>query len=210
MASPMFDTVFGLAFDIEKDPTNASGFKPALMDLGAGLELFGELRLWGFASLLLGGYARKLIVVGGNEGRYKDERPVINRAEAIRQMLIHDHGVLPDKVEAIPSASNTGGNIAIIKKRGRGRFAVVSNHYHLPRAAMDMTAAGITAPLIPAESFWLLEDRSHKDMLIDLLDGGPLAQRVAEEIQGIADKLGGTYAPRTDVAPRKWWQKMLA
>lgn len=206
MAPPMFDTVFGLAFDIEKDRGRPSGFKPAQSDLNAGKELFGDLRLNGFASLLRRGFTNRLIIVGGDEGRYKHDDPVINRARAIREMLILDQGINPKAVEVIPSSSNTGGNIAIIRSRGKGRFAVVSNHYHLPRAALDMSSAGMTAPLLPAEAFWLLEDRSRKRQIIERFGSGPFAERVAEEIQGIADKIAGTYAARTDVAPKRWWK----
>lgn len=206
-----FDTIFGLAFDVERDPDRKSGFKPASYDLGSGKELFGDIRLDGFAALLLMGAAKRFIIVGGNEGRYKGETPTVNRAEAIRLMLIHDFGIDPALIEAIPSASNTGGNITIVREHGKGSFAVTSNLYHLPRAAMDMQAAGITAPMIATEAFWLLEDRSRKNLLIERLGGGPLAERMTEEVQGIADKLSGTYAPRTDVVPVKsWWWRLFA
>jgi hypothetical protein len=198
------DTAFGLAFDIEKAPERKSGFKPAQLDLGAGKELFGDLRLDGFASLLRIGFAQRLVIVGGNEGRYKNETPVINRAAAIREMLLHDYGIPSDRVTSFVSNSNTGGHIAIIGKRmeqsalGWGDCAVVSNHYHLPRAFLDLAAGNLPIPIYPAEAFWLLEDERRKNDLIERLGGGALAERVAEEVQGIAHKLRGTYKPRTD------------
>ena len=198
-------TAFGLAFDIEKGPTN-SGFWPAQIDLGAGKELFGDLRLEGFAALLSSDYAETLVLAGGDEGRYKNATPVINRAAAIREMLIGDFNIAPDRVLSFPSRSNTGGNIAIIKSVMTDRglagadCALISNHYHIPRALLDLYAAGINMRAYPAESFLLLEDAARKNDLIERLGGGPLAERCAEEIQGIADKIRGTYKPRTDAA----------
>jgi len=158
--------VCGLAFDIEKDPGTASGFIPARIDLGAGKELFADLRLEGFAALLRLGFAEKLIIFGGNEGRYKDETPVINRARAITQMLEYDFGIPHDRLGYFASSSNTLGNVAAIKKQiGSRRSAVVSNHYHLPRAALDLTAAGLHVPLHAAEAFILLQNRSLKELL---------------------------------------------
>lgn len=203
----------GLAFDIEKDEITASGFKPARIDLGAGKELFADLRLEGFVALLQLGFAEKLIVFGGNEGRYKDEKPVINRAWAITQMLEYDFGIPNDRLGYFASSSNTIGNVEAIKKQiGSKRSAVVSNHYHLPRAALDLTAAGLCVPLHAAEAFILLNNRSLKELLLERLGGGLLAERSMEEIQGMADKLVGAYTSRTDATPidSPWWKRIFA
>ena len=81
MTLSRFETVFGLAFDVTKSHDTISGFQPAESDLGAGKFLFGDLRLEGFAAMMRLGFSKKLVLVGGDEGRYKDERPVINRAQ---------------------------------------------------------------------------------------------------------------------------------
>lgn len=199
------DTTFGLAFDIEKTSERKSGFKPAQFDLGSGKELFGELRLEGFAGLLKIGFAKRLIIVGGNEGRYKTETPTINRAWAIREMLVHDFGINPDNVASVASNSNTGGNIIAIASRIKadvldwGDCAVVTSHYHVPRAHLDLVAANLPIPIYAAEAFWLLENESRKNELIERLGGGPLAERISEELQGVAHKLNATYKPRTDM-----------
>lgn len=204
------NTAFGLAFDIEKSPNRKSGFKPAQFDLGARKELFGDIRLEGFAALLQIGFAETLVIVGGNEGRYKDDAPIINRAAAIREMLVHDFGISPDRVFSIASNSNTGGNIVAIVERMNGKAlswkecAVVSNFYHIPRASLDLAAAKLELPLYPAEAFWFLENEDRKLELITRLGGGSLAERIAEEVQGIADKLRGTYKPRTDAPAQNY------
>lgn len=192
---------FGLAFDIQRSPLTRSGFEPAPFDLGGGKDLFADVRLDGFAALLRLGFADSLTIVGGDEGRYKGEMPVVNRAEAIASMLVHDRGIPPELVNGIPSRSNTGGNVAIIREmiaQTGGDGCVVSNLYHVPRAALDMRAAGLTLPLYAAEAFILMESPDRKSELIERLGGSALAERYAEEAQGIAHKLLGTYKPRTD------------
>ena len=198
---------FGLAFDIQKsEKRTKSGFEPAVFDLGAGKELFGDIRLDGFAAMLRIGFAEHLVVIGGDEGRYKNELPVINRAWAIREMLVHDFEIAPDRVLSFSSKSNTDGNIAIIKAvmaefvvEETANFGVISNLYHLPRARLDLDAGGLILSTYAAEAFWLLEQDDRKDLLVERFGGGPLAERIAEEVQGIADKIRGSYVPRTDV-----------
>lgn len=192
---------FGLAFDIERTPDTKSGFRPAKYDMGGVQELFGDVRIDGFAAALRLGIFEKITIVGGDEGRYKNDNP-INRAFAIREMLIHDHGIAPSLVDAVPSKSNTLGNVGIIKDRSTSDDdVVVSNLYHLPRAAMDIASAGLRLGMMAAEAYVLLEDPKAKQHIIKALGGGPLAMRYAEEVQGMADKLRGTYQSRTDVTP---------
>jgi hypothetical protein len=195
---------FGLSFDVERAPHMASGYVPADVDAGSRKPLFGMLRLHGFISLLQLGFAKKLILVGGDEARYKHETPHVNRAVSIRDMLVTDYGIEPDRVEAFPSNSNTGGNLDIIKgiveRHGLSSddYIVTSNHYHLPRIVMDLLTKGLAPNVLPAEAFWLLE-AGRKDDLLRHLQGDRLAERVAEEIQGAADKMRGVYKPRMDL-----------
>jgi hypothetical protein len=107
-------TAFGLAFDVEKTSDRPSGFKPARVDFTVGRELYGELRLSGFAAALECGFTQKLIIVGGLEARYPDEN--VGRAVAIRQMLIEDFGADAHRVDTLLSPANTAGNVAAIKK----------------------------------------------------------------------------------------------
>jgi hypothetical protein len=192
---------FGLAFDIERTTATRSGYKPARYDMGGIQELFGELRLAGFAAMLRMNIVTKITIVGGDEGRYKNDSP-INRAVAIREMLIHDCGIDPARVDAIPSKSNTLGNVGIIRDRTRSpNDIVVTSHYHIPRATMDIAAEGLSLKMIAAEAFMVLEDPTTKDLIIESLGGNALAMRCAEEIQGIAHKLNGSYQSRTDAVP---------
>jgi hypothetical protein len=199
--------LFGLAFDIEKDSNRKSGFRPADIDLGAKMKLYGDVRLAGFAAALQTGFAQKLILAGGDEGRYKNETPIINRAESIRKMLIDDYDIDPTLVDAYPSRSNTGGNIAIFsgilvdQQLMQSDCGLMTNLYHEVRASWDLMAGGLWLRLVPAESMILLANPDAKGELIRALDGGELARRIVEEANGIMEKVRGTYAPRTDTPP---------
>ena len=202
----------GLAFDIEKDieqgKKTASGFVPARIDLGGGEELFADLRLEGFAALLQLGFAKKLIIFGGDERRYRE--PVINRAWAITQMLEHDFGIPAERLGFFASRSNTLGNIEAIKRQvGNKRSVVVTNHYHIPRTDMDLEAAGLNLRCRSAEAFLLLDERVSKEVLVERLGSGPLADRMVIEINGMMEKIRGTFVSRTDVAPMpdRWWKR---
>lgn len=202
----------GLAFDIEKDieqgKKTASGFVPARIDLGGGEELFADLRLEGFAALLQLGFAKKLIIFGGDERRYRE--PVINRAWAITQMLEHDFGIPAERLGFFASRSNTLGNIEAIKRQvGNKRSVVVTNHYHIPRTDMDLEAAGLNLRCRSAEAFLLLDERVSKEVLAERLGSGPLADRMVIEINGMMEKIRGTFVSRTDVAPMpdRWWKR---
>ena len=195
------NTAFCLAFDIERTPERKSGFRPAKFDSQAGKQLFGDLRLKGFASSLLAGFAKKLVIVGGIEGRCEDG--TLGRAWGIRQMLIRDFDIAAERMEAIQSGPSTRGNIetigAVLADRDHPEIecAVISNHYHLPRVQFEMHVIGLTLPVFPAEAFWLLaggppaKRGDRKRELIAGFGNGPLAERMVEEINGIADKLRG-------------------
>lgn len=191
---------FGLAFDIERTNTTRSGYRPAKYDMGGIQELFGELRLAGFAAALRTGSIAHLTMVGGDEGRYKNDNP-INRAVAIRLMLIHDFGIDPNDVDAVPSNSNTLGNVGIIKARSVDGDIVITSHYHVPRALYDIFDAGMLRNIVAAESFLMLEDPTSKNRIIEEICGPAYAMRCAEEIQGIRDKITKSYASRTDATP---------
>lgn len=205
------ECLFGLAFDIERTNDRPSGYKPAYEDLGAGKALFGDLRLDGFAAALKTGFAKRLVLAGGNEGRYKDELQPINRAMAIRQMLVVDYDIDTARIDWFESRSNTGGNIQIIRdvmaKQGLdiSQVALMSNLYHTVRASMDLSAAGLPMRLFAAEGLWLVEGGKHetegwlrKNDLLRRVGDDPHSERCVEEMAGIADKILGTYKARTD------------
>ena len=66
---------------------------------------------------------------------------------------------------------------------------------------MDVVAHDVPLRLFAAESLYLIEEPSHKNELVRRLGEGPLAERMVEEIAGIADKIRGSYQSKTDAAP---------
>jgi len=120
-------------------------------------------------------------------------------------MLLQDLGISPEHVDAIQSAPSTGGNIDAIRAAIGDRHleldecAVVSNHYHLPRIQLDLRSIDLPISAYPAEAFPLLacetpeERAAREDGLIGRFGQGPLAERLTEEVSGIAAKLRGSY-----------------
>lgn len=190
------DTALALGFFIEEAPERESGFKPAEYDRGG--KQFREICLAGLAALLRLSFAKRLIVVGGVEISIPD----VNRAWAIREMLVQDFWADPKRVEIVECPPNTLGNIQAISKLTESNFAlgecgIVTSFYHIPRVSLDLVAADLPIPIYPAEAFLLVENEDRKSEIIRELGDGPLAERVGEELQGIADKLCGSYKPRT-------------
>jgi len=73
--------------------------------------------LKGFSAILKNGFCKKhIIIVGGDEARYKKENPVINRAQSIKKMLVDDFNLNPNQISYIVSAPHTIGNVVAIEK----------------------------------------------------------------------------------------------
>ena len=184
------------------------------------LPLFGDLRWRGWAAALESGVARSLVVIGGIEEIPAAQLPHtldahlaqngtharVPRGYAACHALTHDFGIPASRVDWRISEGHTRGNIDTLEALLRGPLcdrpcAVSSSHYHLPRAMMDITAAGISPlPLLPAEAFLLAtpcgQTRAAREAeLLEAFGDGPLARRSLAEIGGIADKLRGVYQP---------------
>src|SRR5262249_44514417 len=125
-----------------------------------------------------------------------NQSPPINRAEAIQKMLVEDLEVDAAHVRHFKSDPNSMGNVRTIRRilADEGldpkKCALISNFYHLPRVAVDLESAYLPIPIYPAEAFWIME---RKLTLIERFGGNQFAKRIGAEIQGIADKIQGTY-----------------
>lgn len=195
------DVAFGLDFDVEKDESRRSGFKPAVFDK-SGTSLFGDLRLDGWAAMMQHGLASTLLLVGGDESRYPGEN--LNRGFALKEILVADKGVPNGKVDWFKSVANTQGNIDKIQELIQSqvldvsRCGIVTNFYHLLRLQHFLDAANLSIRTYPAEAFWLWEDDNGAKFteLTMRLGGNPLAERMASEIKGITAFLQGKYATK--------------
>lgn len=209
--------ILGLSVAVE---LHAATFRPQYAQHG--LPLFGDLRWAGWASALTAGYADQLIVVGGIERLDDDACPpgvgwpckssnnirCVPRGLAACHALASEYGVDKSRLDWRYSEGNTGGNASTIRqlvdKFAPSHDVIIStNHYHLPRAQMDIHAAGVSGiPAVPAEAYWLAEKTNANglgtegsDKLIQDFGGGPLATRTVAEIKGIADKINRRYCP---------------
>lgn len=216
-ASNLPTLILGLSVAVEG---HAGTFRPRQEQYG--IPLFGDLRWKGWAAALNAGYADRLIVIGGLErlsatdcppdiGRKDADRDggcLVPRGAACCHALTTEFGVDRAKVDWKHSIGNTGGNAVAIKEimddlSTDYDFVISSNHYHLPRALMDLQACDIgNVRSVPAEAFWVAEQTaagvqraSIADNLTAKFGGGPLAARIAAEIQGVADKLNNRYQP---------------
>lgn len=203
-------TVFGLGFDVEATLTTKSGVQPVQIDARSGKDFFGDLRLRGFAALLRLGFTQNLVLVSGMDFLYNAPEPgtLIHEAELIRNMLVEDYGIDQTRIFYIKSDPNTAGNIGAIKSKMTdnglvpSECAVVSNHYHVPRAWLDLHFGDLRLPMYPAEAFLLVADSDCAGEMIARFGGGPLAERVVQEIRGVADKIKGTYKTLNELTPK--------
>jgi hypothetical protein len=197
-----FGVGFGLSCDIEKSDTQNSGYKPASVDLAYQTPLFGELRIRGFAAAIECNFIQRLIIVGGFEARYPAEK--ISRAHAIKQMLVQDFGAASDRIGCLQSAPNTSGNIVAIRVAlsemnvDPRTCVLLSSHYHLPRSCVELFNHGIAGLAeIPVESLLLIAGQITGIRSLSLsvdetaaeFGRGALADRMARELSGIAQKI---------------------
>src|SRR5262249_51819065 len=158
-----FPVGFALSCDIEKSNTRRSGYKPAPVNLRFQTPLFGELRLQGFAAAIEGNFVETLIIIGGAEDRYPAEQ--ISRPRAIKANVERDYGADALRVYCILSEPNTAGNAISIRaalsemRLAPGDCALLSSHYHLPRAWFELLQRGITNMVpVPAEALLCIAD----------------------------------------------------
>jgi len=200
------DAAFVLSYDvicpISDDPRLAQA-RMADRHLQSGLMQFSDVWLPGVAAVLTTNLAKKVVVVGGYEARYPNEK--VSRPEVIKALLQVKHTVDPARVECAVSAPNTIGNAETIttwierEKPMERDGIVISAYWHCARAALDIMQQGIVMPVIPAEAVWLASSRSMAERnairreLVAGLGFGDFAERVAGECNGIADKLTSVY-----------------
>lgn len=100
------------------------------------------------AKLLRGGMAKFLVVSGGN-----DVEDGANEASAMREMALRA-GILSSQIILEPKATSTFENLAfskmILERRKLKSVIVVTEPYHMPRAAMIARKLGLEFSSSPA------------------------------------------------------------
>lgn len=191
------NTAFVLTAEVEKDASTGSGFRCAERQFTRGGRLFGEIRYRGVASMSRLGFAKDRIrIVGGLEDRYPGEN--IIRSIAFKSILEEDMGAVGEiEADASVEATTTMNSFGVIggemQRNPSAAYTVVTSFYHVPRTQAQLQVKGLILPVYPAEAFTLAERPSYKAELIAEFGGGELADRMVNEIQGIADLLMGRY-----------------
>lgn len=192
--------------------------KPAEYDL----PLLGDLRWQGVHDALAHNIADRSIFVGGNERIKPEDLPshvylpleregqtvLLPRPYAACHWLSLVKHIDPDRLAWRSSVGNTGGNIAtvaaLLTEHKAAEITLTTNFYHIPRVIMDLNAAGLRCVnLVPSEAFSLaVHERGSAERariqshLLASFGESALARRAIGEINGIADKITGSYAAR--------------
>lgn len=190
------DVAFVLTAEVEKDPSTASGYRCAAEQMTQGGQLYGEARYRGVAAMTRLGFAKRVIIVGGQEMRYPEEN--ITRSLAFKAILEEDMGAVGTIDAALSTAAATTMTSLEVMRSEMARnptvnYVVVTSYYHAPRTQAQLFWKEVLLPVYPAEAFILAECVGYKEPLIEEFGGGPFANRVCNEISGVADLLMGRY-----------------
>lgn len=203
------DVAFVLSYDIEWPLDKAP--RMAEKHLQSGLAQFSDSWLPGVAAVISAKIAKQLVIVGGYEARYPNRR--VARPEAIKFLLEKDFGVTG--IECLISDPNTMGNARAISEwlHKNSLFVdmaiVVCAYWHGMRAAADLGCQGVRLPVIPAEAAYIAtqstpHDRAKARKALELsLGGGLLAERIAGECNGMAEKMLNVFVPLSEQAKEK-------
>lgn len=183
-------------------------FEPVMVEKGQ--DFLGDVRLEGFAAAIIHGFVEHVTIVGGRERlsgetvesllpfwrsvvEEDDEGLYILRPKAEAFWMVRHFGVGWEHVSWCESVGNTGGNVQTIKSLSHEDTFVSSNLYHLPRAMMDLYAANVFLPTVPAEALFLLRGADAEARLQKRLGETPLGRRMWFEAKGAHDKIVGRY-----------------
>ncbi len=195
-----FKLGLGHGFDVEKDSTTLSGFKPARYHDKTGVPLLADLRLHGFAAALELNICETLLIAARDEERYPDEN--INQAWAIYQMLVFDLGADSSRLRWIKSGKGTDKNVLamsdVAKEMGVSEVAVITNRYHIKRSRISFEKSSLSPEYFAAEDLWLEAGKSREEAqargrFIDARFAEDLAKREAAEKEGLKAYQAGTY-----------------
>jgi hypothetical protein len=131
---------------------------------------------------------------------------MIPRGHAGCEIMIAQHGANPKQLGFEISQPNTAGNVDIAYRvtawpQVGETFIMSAAFHHLLRAYFDVTAhVRGKVGLCPAEAYILAEAQMKDESVAPIIDrfraaygGGPLCDKVCQELLGISHKLIGTY-----------------
>ena len=145
--------------------------------------LHGETRVKAAQILWARGLIRQLVAVGG------PTKDGASKAKLIADLL--GYGAIP-----LETQPYTQSNIEEIKRflgDRKGRFGLLTNFYHIPRAIRMATENGVNLIPICAESVLMAADMSQAKQIEEWYGSASMLRRMLFEIQGLRDLEGGEY-----------------
>ena len=166
-------------------------------DFFNGVAHGGKMRLDAAIKMFKDKIVDNIIVVGGKVNDSDDEK-----TEVMADYLI-EKNIPKDKVIKIPSATNTQGNAAAVKKymfdsRIKGqKIGLLTSFYHLPRAMKFFAREGLCFEPIVAEAILIDHPAYGLQKIHQFYINTKMLERLNKELQGLADMEKGSYKPKT-------------
>lgn len=180
MSKMHFETVYGLCHTMVRSDKTKSGYAPGIDHLGRDFSTC--LRLEGFAALLQGGYADRMLLIGGKTDG-------LHSAMASAEYMHSDLGVDCDGLDAFPEDCKTTEESVTRLARFSSNLVLSTNFWHIPRVGMIMNMSRMR--FVPTEASILARYRG--SIPADLMHENYRGRPELMELQGIADMLNGTY-----------------
>lgn len=187
------DSIIILASEIIKE---GDGFK--MPDFFNGLAHGGKMRLEAAIKMFKDKTTDNIIVVGGKVNGSQDEK-----TDIMADYLI-EKNIPKDKVIKLPSATNTQGNAAAVKKYmidnriKDQKIGLLTSFYHLPRAMKFFAREGLCFEPIVAEAILIDHPAYGLQKIHQFYINTKMLERLNQELLGIASLEKRTYKPRTN------------
>lgn len=139
--------------------------------------LHGEIRVEAIKILRKQEKVDEIVIVGG---------PTPDGASKVK--LIAE--MIGGKTTQLETRPNTGGNIQSIKGylgEDKGRNALLTNFYHIPRVLRLINDNGVRVIPLCAEAVLLTDDPKWKEKIEEWYGQFPMLKRILSEIQGLSD-----------------------
>jgi len=187
-----YDSIVVLASEIFKE---GNEFK--MPDFYNGVAQGGKIRLDAGIKMFQDKKTKNIIVVGGKVSGSEDEK-----TDVMADYLI-ENNIPSDKIIKIPSATNTQGNAAAVKKYmidskiKNQKIGLLTSFYHLPRAMKIFAREGLSFEPIVAESILIDHQDYGLDKIHQFYINTKMLERLNQELLGLADLEKGIYKPKT-------------
>lgn len=200
------DTAVALSHDVVVNPDGSRAMAEHQWNTDPPLCLFTQYYLDGLAAAFRLGVER-LVIIGGEEQRYKGSFPRVLRPAVIRDLLVRDHHIDTKRIVVVESEPDTIGNA----HAARGWLktsnltpisACFTTLWHLLRASVIFEGEGVPLQFYSAESVWAGEpfsmaERAGRIQAVEAMLQSPKYRlRLLKEKRGVDAYLSGNYVRR--------------